>query len=343
MPKRMTPGKTVTKPPEKESFTGPFHCVKCGRQFAKQKGNFPPSQSVLYAGNNYFNPWCYNCIDALYDAYRNDCGLGDKAAIRRTCMHLDIYWSQVIFQNMENNPGNAPTRMREYVKRTNLGFTYLGKTYDDTLAEEIEAVLAESDVIDEERDQSVNLYADISPEVMAFWGEDLSPEEYKSLQARYDRWIGTGQYQEDDPAVQTLLRQICMAEYDINKGRAEGKSVDKVQATLNTYLGSLNAKPSQKQTAPTGFESMPLGVGIQRWEETRPVPEASEEWRDVDGIVHYVTVWFIGHLCRMLKIDNRYSQMYEDEINKLTVERPEYEGDDGDTETIFDGMFGGSG
>ena len=53
---------------------------------------------------------------------------------------------------MENNPGNAPTRMREYVKRTNLGFTYLGKTYDDTLAEEIEAALAETDVIDEERD-----------------------------------------------------------------------------------------------------------------------------------------------------------------------------------------------
>ena len=76
---------------------------------------------------------------------------------------------------MEMNPGNAPTRMREYVKRTNQGFTYLGKTYDDTLAEEIEASLAERDVIDDERDSSVNIYDDISPEVMGFWGEDLSP------------------------------------------------------------------------------------------------------------------------------------------------------------------------
>lgn len=75
---------------------------------------------------------------------------------------------------------------------------------------------------------------------------------------------------------------------------------------------------------------------------TRPIPEPADEWKDVDGIVKYITVWFIGHLCHMLKIDNRYSEMYDAEIHKYTVNKPEYE-EDSDTEEIFDDLFGGDG
>lgn len=68
-------------------------------------------------------------------------------------------------------------------------------------------------------DLNANIYSDISTEVIEFWGKGLPPEEYKELQSRYNEWIATGKYQEDDPAVQTLLRQICMAEYDVAQGR----------------------------------------------------------------------------------------------------------------------------
>ena len=53
----------------------------------------------------------------------------------------------------------------------------------------------------------------------------------------------------------------------------------------------------------------------------------------------YVTVWMFGHLCKMLGIKNSYCKMYEDEIAKLRVERPEY--DDEDDDTMLNDLFGG--
>jgi len=42
-------------------------------------------------------------------------------------------------------------------------------------------------------------------------------------------------------------------------------------------------------------------------------------------------------LCKMLNIKNSYSQQYEAEIAKYTVERPQYEED---AEMSFDDIFG---
>lgn len=57
----------------------------------------------------------------------------------------------------------------------------------------------------------------------------------------------------------------------------------------------------------------------------------------MDGIVRYITVWFLGHLCKMLGIKNTYCKLYEDEIAKMRIERPEYE--DEDDETMFNDIF----
>ena len=73
-------------------------------------------------------------------------------------------------------------------------------------------------------------------------------------------------------------------------------------------------------------------------EEEEPIPEADEEFQDVDGIRKYISVWFFGHLCKMLGVENKYSYLYDQEIERLKVERPEYEGEDDEAiiEDIFD-------
>ena len=49
--------------------------------------------------------------------------------------------------------------------------------------------------------------------------------------------------------------------------------------------------------------------------------------KDVNGIRKYVFTW-MGHLCKMLGLKNGYAKLYEDEIERLRVNRPEYDGDD---------------
>lgn len=82
-----------------------------------------------------------------------------------------------------------------------------------------------------------------------------------------------------------------------------------------------------------------FGALIKVWENERPIPEPDPEMRDVDGIVKYISIWFFGHLCKMLRINNSYSRLYEAEMAKLRVEKPEYA--DEDDEQLFDDMFGG--
>ena len=43
------------------------------------------------------------------------------------------------------------------------------------------------------------------------------------------------------------------------------------------------------------------------------------EWKDADNIQKLFNIYFLGHLYKMLNIKNRYSKMYEDEMQKYRV------------------------
>jgi hypothetical protein len=218
-----------------------------------------------------------------------------------------------------------------------------GKTYDDTL-EELgvewmwpENAAAAVDIAANGQDEMV----EIPEEVIQFWGPGYPSSTYLELEDRFAFW--TSEFPEGtelDIGSKALLRQICNLEIDINHARAAGNPIDKSVSTLNNLLGSLNLKPIQKKSeGDSDLDNMPFGVGIARYEYSRPIPEPDPEFKDVNGIVRYITVWFLGHLCHMLGIKNTYCKLYEEEIARLRVERPEFE--DEDDEGLFNDIFGG--
>lgn len=104
------------------------------------------------------------------------------------------------------------------------------------------------------------------------------------------------------------------------------KLVDALKV-FQDLLGTANLKPSQNSDN-SMVEQNTFGTLIKKWENTRPISEPLPEWQDVDGIRKYITVYFLGHFCKMLGIRNKYSAAYEEEMAKYRVEMPEYEGDD---------------
>ena len=106
--------------------------------------------------------------------------------------------------------------------------------------------------------------------------------------------------------------------------------------TFQDLLGSANLKPAQNNDN-TLSDTNTFGTLIKKWEDEKPIPEPDAEWRDVDGIIRYISIYFLGHLCKMMHIKNSYSKMYEEEMAKYKVEKPEYEDDD---EALFDSVFG---
>ena len=321
-----------------------FYCYRCGMAFSRQKGYFPVSHSPMYRGIGYL-PFCNDCIDTLFDEYRQSLG-SDREAMRRLCMKLDLYWHDSIFDMVERTAG-VNSKVRSYIGKTNI-IRYIDKSYDDTV-EEVErngiaAARQEERVqtgyLPEDDAQEENI--DIPEDVILFWGPGYTPKMYLELEERKKYWLSRFPVGYNfDIGEEALIRQICNLEIDINHDRAAGKSIDKNVNTLNTLLGSANLKPAQKKSeeADAELDNMPFGVGIRKWENTRPIPEPDPELQDVDGIVRYISIWFLGHLCKMLGIKNTYCKLYEDEMERLRVKTPEFE--DEDDESMFNNIFSG--
>ncbi len=341
-----------------EILSSTIVCSKCGMGYGKRAGNFYKCHCQNYKGIGYLTV-CKKCTDGLFEKYLQSCA-DAKLAMRQLCRKLDLYWSEeaynyVFMRNVTKNLVSA------YMVKIGTG-SYVGKSYDDTLEAEGTAwTFVDTDERQQEIDAAVSAavdkavaeareeferaavennstqdddddgYADIPEDIIKFWGPGYRPEMYVQLDERYKFWIGELGLDDDtlDAGARALIRQICGLEIDINSERSAGKTPDKLVSALNTLLGSAQLKPNQKATDLSKEDAnTPFGVWIRRWEDERPIPEVDPSLRDVDGIIKYIATWFHGHLAKMLGIKKAELKVYEDEVARLRVERPQYNEED---------------
>ena len=320
-------------------------CRKCGTAYGQLKNYFPVSYSYLYKGTGYL-PYCKKCVEEMYMEYLDICR-EPADAVRQMCRKLDLYWNEKSF-NACVDKSTSRNMMSTYLAKIN-HISHAGKSYDDTLKEEgVLWVWPTSKEVRQQRNvmgQKVEVNAELpSEEVISFWGPGYTPEMYAELEQRlqyYKSQMEDVDESQRDMSTDALLRQIAMLEIDINKARADGRAVDKMMSTLSSLLSSLSKPTKKKDDISSSAVNTPFGVWIKRWEDERPVPEIDEDLKDVDHIVKYIQVWFFGHLCKMLGIKNSYSKLYEEEIARLRVDRPEY--DDEDDDTLLYDIFGDGG
>lgn len=333
MSKIRSPSSTPKKEPKTEKM---YACVRCGREYKTQPNHFTPAQSAIYSANNGFLPVCRQCVNELFEHYRSV--LQDEAeAIRRVCMKFDIYWSREIYDSIpKENTSNS--RISAYIRRCNLIHMGAGKTYDTTLDEEYaRSTLLNAPVASGEGEEGIE---DVDPKIIEFWGAGFDKSFYLELDRKYKYWTERLEEGGIDIGAEALYKQVCLLEVTINRDSAMGKPTEKSVNTLNNLLGSLNIKPSQKKDdLESAFDNLSFGQKIRMWENTKPIPEPDPELKDVDGIIKYISTWFLGHLCHMLNIKNSYCKMYEEALERERVERPELAEED--DETLFNDIFGG--
>jgi len=323
-------------------------CSKCGISYSRRKGYFPVNYGVLYKGTGYLHV-CRDCIDKMYNAYLERCG-DPKTAVRQMCRKLDLFWNETVY-NLVERKNTSTTMMTAYISKINTT-SYVGKCYDDTLElegklwnlgrsvppepEVVEEPVIEEEVIEE--DIIIDDSIELTDDVIAFWGAGFTPTMYRELEQRKRYWLSKfPEGTEFDIGTEALIRQICNLEISINKERAAGKSIDKSVNALNTLLGSMSLKPTQKRDEiDSSVNETPLGVWLYKYENKRPLPEIDDDLKDVNGIRKYVSIWVRGHLAKMLGLKNSYSKMYEDEIERLSVEKPEASDDDSEDDFLSD-------
>lgn len=314
-------------------------CLKCGQRF----------DSKSYYGSNspFFRtyrkiPYCKDCLDELYEEYyKKYKGLGynnpDRKAVERVCMITDQYYSDKIFDSAAASYAKDDTTsiILYYLRNTRLR-AYLNKTYEDTLNEKTDDSKNKDAIISIYNDDDVELDKRVR-EGQKLFGSGFDREDYVFLYDQYSDW--TARHECNTKSQEELFKQICFTQLDLFKANRSGRDTKALNDTLIKQLDAAKLQPKQN-AGDTTADNQTLGTLIDKWENTRPIPEIDEELRDVDKIGRYISVFFFGHLCKMIGVDNDYARQYEEYMNEYTVDRPEYAEDDAD-EAIYHAMFGG--
>lgn len=309
-----------------------YKCTCCGQSWDTPR-KFNKSKSPLFVGNDGYVNICSDCRDSYYYSLLELYSGNEEKAIDRMCQLFDWFFHEEPL-GASKQISEDRSRVGDYANKLNLNQTVRkGSTYIDTIK-------IRSDE-DEEDDNVIETLDDIKDskrtkvKTVKFFGTGFEDEDYLFLEDEYLDW--TTRHECNTKAQEEVFKQICYAQLDILKAKRLKQPTKDLTKTLQDLLATANLQPKQTKDN-TLAEQNTFGTLIRKWENEKPIPEPDDEWKDVDGIVRYITVYFLGHLCKMMGIKNSYSRMYEEEMKKYKVDKPEYEDDD---EALFDAVFGG--
>lgn len=327
----------LAKTKDKRTIKEKCKCFYCGNEYVET--NYYKSNSVFYNGIGMI-PYCKQCVEKLYqqffDKYTNDgCLTPEKKAVKRLCMALDIYYRDDVFESAMNKIRNSDMNispMGQYMKTIQLSqYNRKKESYENTITrEEHDGFIASSIV-----DISDSIKTDEA--TIKFFGSGFTDEDYEYLKTEYDDWVA--RHECKTKAQEEVFKRICFKQLEILKATRRGEDTKNLDATFQNYLDTAKLQPKQN-SGDTTADNQTFGTLIDKWENTRPLPEIDEELRDVDKIGLYINVFFKGHLAKMMGLKNGFSNLYTKFMKKYTVEKPEYDGDES-SDALFDAIFGG--
>lgn len=320
------------------SSEGKYRCSCCGKEYKGQKGNFPVSNSVLYAGNNGYVTICRHCIERYYQQLIEFYSGNEEHAIEHCCRLFDWYYSTDAAA-MTKNASKGYSRISMYPSKMNmLQIREKGTSFLDTLRERYgNRIMKEEDIHEAEGNDSA-----ASREMILFFGFGYSDEEYAFLGKQYTDWIT--RYECKTKAQEELFKNICISQLTIQRAQQGGNTREVADAmkTFQDLLGTANLKPNQTNDNALADQNT-FGTLIKKWENDEPISEPEEEWQDVDGIHRYIDTWFLGHLSNLVHVKNDYESEYLQERDKYTVTPPSYEEDEDTGETSLLDKFSDKG
>ena len=287
-------------------------------------------------GRFYFCSECLLDMATDYDK-KTKVRTDNREKTMRVLQLLDLPFIESLYQSclkkIEEGTGERqrPTAFQMLVTQYKSFPQYKGKTWKDS------SYTAADEDLDDEDNEGVTK---ISPRTVKNgrkrFGAGYSDEEYQFLENEYQEWVT--RYECNTKAQEEIFERLSMKKLEIHKATLDGTATDKLDATYQQLLTTANITP--KQSASNNVtDAQTFGTLIQKFEETRPLPEIDPDLKDVDGIGLLIDVFFKGHLSKMFGLKNAFANIYEKYMKKYTVEPPKYEEEE-DSESIFDRVFG---
>lgn len=319
-----SPKKTTSKKSTTVQKVVLHRCIRCGSTFSTQSGNFLRANNPWYEGNGGYMDVCKECVNKVYASMFEHYG-NERMAIRSVCRLFNLYYTESMCDAALNKSANSTTPIMASIIGVQAIFKSTLKTYTDTLDEEARDNITETSLLEDG-------LKEVPKESRKRWGMAFKPEEYIYLDDLYSEWASRVVI--DKLSTEELVKNLCINKLQQQKA-LQSNDNDTFMKLAKQFEGTLkeaNLSPKQVEDNDKAGE-MPLGVCLERWETTRPVPP----YTDKGYWMWFFTVYCIGHLCAMLKIRNKYSDMYRAEMDRY---KAEYEiSDDEDEEDIFSTIY----
>lgn len=325
---------------KKEGIATPttLNCLCCNKVY--DSNEFYDSDSELHGAIGKM-PYCRECLDRFYQDYLKtyntlEYSNPERKAIERVCMILNVYYSDKVFDSAVKNANKYPdaTLLAIYLKQVKL-YQYRNKNYDTTIQDKYKAMRSDDSSMSVYTKQDVQQSEEIKSAIK-FFGSGFSDDDYLFLQEQYADW--TTRHECETKAQEEVFKRICFTQLELLKATRAKEDTKDLNATFQKLLDTAKLQPKQN-SGDTTANNQTFGTLIDKWENTRPIPEIDEDLRDVDKIGLYLDVFFKGHLAKMMGLKNGLSNLYSKFIKKYTVEKPEYN-DNEDGEALFDAIFG---
>ena len=305
------------------------YCHKCNEHIAR--ANFYTSDE--YASGLF--PICKKCLMKMatdYDKKTNTYADNREKTIETLhYMNLpffdDLYTSCLSSVTAEVNEKNRATAWQQMITILKSLPQYKGKTWKDSDIE-----------IESGTGSEINENSKIVKRAKKRFGPGYTNEDYVFLENEYQDWVT--RYECSSKAQEESFERLSFKKWEIRNATKKGLPTKDLDKTYQEWLGTANIQPRQS-SGDSNTDAQTFGTLIQKYEETRPLPEIDPELEDVDKIGLYIDVFFKGHACKMLGLKNTFSHIYDKFIKKYTVEKPQYDEDE-DSETIFEKVFGSS-
>lgn len=328
----------------KEKHT--FFCLCCGKPYETQEKEFVTTTSPLFLANGGYYPVCRECLAKYYLNVVMPAVDGDeKRAVEVMCGLCDWYFDNDLLEmaskitdGYRENGNKTPLPITYGSRRNMPQFKRRGITYLDTVKQRWNAskvVKSHDEVLDPNDPDSRR--EEVSEEDVWFFGPGYTAGQYKYLREQYEDWCQ--RYDCQSKAQEEIFKTLAIAQLNVQMAQQDGNPKRTTEAikTLQDLMDTAKIKPKQKDDDSL-VEQNTFGTLIQKWENEEPIPEPREEWKDVDGIRKYIGTFFFGHLAKMFRLDNDWASMYDEEIAKYTVTKPQYEENE-DGEDSFDALF----
>lgn len=320
-------------------------CMSCGKELSVNQNNFFMSNSDFHKSNSAiakivkkskgntlesrnFVPYCKDCLCSVLDFKHNTNTILIPLHLMDRPFLQDVWESTIATKPIGS--ASDSSIFGTYLKNINLNHKDL--TFKDGESEGMETI--EEPMFE---GQQVKLSKKAIKILQDYWGFGYSNETYDYLEN--ERLKLEMSFECKDQGMRLILNDICWFNYDIFEKRKRGEDVSKLITSRQALMNDGNLKPMQSSGA-NATEQLSYGLFMEKVENTRPTGEPDPLWADVDGLKKTVRVWFLGHLCSLMGIQNRLSKEYQDEYNaelaRHTVEKDDDIIDEIDLDKIDD-------